>query len=297
MGMDFKRIFEKNSAAAMMRNLLLPIVCCLVAWNLQAQDIVCSDTDKRLLDKKLEEVKGINQPSYGDSLVAIGKAFLRTPYVAKTLEVGDKEALVINLRGVDCTTYVENVMALGVMLSLGKSGPESFANTLEAIRYRDGKLAGYPSRLHYFSEWIANNDRKGLVKEITEELGGIPITKNINFMSAHRELYPFLSDEDNYLQIKASERYLNNRPIYVLAKDKIESAEHLLKDGDIIALATSIEGLDVTHTGFAIRLSSGRIHLLHASSSGGEVEVSELPLADYLKNIRHNTGIMVARPL
>lgn len=273
------------------------LFCLLMACGIQAQDIVCSDKDKGLLEKKLEEVRGINQPSYGDSLVTIGKTFLRTPYVAKTLEIGDKEDLVINLRGLDCTTYVENVLALGVMLSLDNNGLEPFAKALQAIRYRDGKLDGYPSRLHYFSEWIANNHRKGLIREITKDMGGIPITKDINFMSAHRELYPFLSDEDNYLQIKASERYLNDRPIYVLAKDKIESKEHLLQSGDIIALATSIEGLDVTHTGFAIRLSSGRIHLLHASSSSGEVEVSELPLADYLKNIRHNTGIMVARPL
>jgi hypothetical protein len=280
-----------------MRKTLPLLIVFLSVFFIQAQEITCSPVDKVLLDKKLEEVRGIAASSYGDSLIAIGKSFLGTPYVAKTLEVGKKESLVINLQGLDCTTYVENVMALGYVLSLEDPRLAAFAQALEAIRYKDGRLNGYPSRLHYFSEWIANNDRKGLLKDVTEELGGNPITKDINFMSSHRDLYPFLADEDNYLQIKASERYLNNRPIYVLAKDKIEAKEHLIQSGDIIALATSIEGLDVTHTGFAIRLPSGRIHLLHASSSNEEVEISELPLADYLKDIRHNTGIMVARPL
>ena len=262
-----------------------------------AQTIVCSPIDRTTLEEKIVEMQGLVQPSYGDTLVTIGKSFLGTPYVAKTLEVGETESLVINLQGLDCTTYVENVLAFGTMLRKGEKDLNTFAKTLESIRYKDGKLKGYPSRLHYFSEWIANNNSKGLIKDITADLGGNAMTKDINFMSTHRELYPFLSDEDNYLQIKASERYLNGRPIYVLAKDKIEAKEHMIQSGDIIALATSIDGLDVTHTGFAIRKESGRIHLLHASSSNEEVEISELPLADYLNGIRHNTGIMVARPL
>jgi hypothetical protein len=262
-----------------------------------AQTIVCSPIDRTTLEEKIVEMQGLAQPSYGDTLVTIGKSFLGTPYVAKTLEVGETESLVINLQGLDCTTYVENVLAFGSMLRRGEKDLNTFAKTLESIRYKDGKLKGYPSRLHYFSEWIADNNSKGLIKDITADLGGNAMTKDINFMSTHRELYPFLSDEDNYLQIKASERYLNDRPIYVLPKDKIEAKEHLIQSGDIIALATSIDGLDVTHTGFAICKENGRIHLLHASSSNEEVEISELPLADYLKGIKHNTGIMIARPL
>ena len=272
------------------------LVLILAGHLLFAQTIVCSPIDKNTLEEKIVEMQSVVQPTYGDTLVTIGKSFLGIPYVAKTLEVGETESLVINLQGLDCTTYVENVLAFGSMLRKGEKELDDFARTLEKIRYKDGKLRGYPSRLHYFSEWIANNQEKGLVKDITGELGGKALTKDINFMSTHRDLYPFLSDEDNYLQIKASERYLNDRPLYVLAKDKIEASEHLLRSGDIIALATSINGLDVTHTGFAIRMDNGRIHLLHASSANEEVEISELPLADYLKNIRHNTGIMVARP-
>jgi len=278
-----------------MRYLLFILL--ILSQALAAQTMVCSPADRSLVEEKIVEIQGIQQPTFGDTLVTIGKTFLGTPYVAKTLEVGDKESLVINLHGLDCTTYVENVLAFGCLLSSGKNSLDAFAGMLEAIRYRDGELNGYPSRLHYFSEWIANNDKKGLVKDITADLGGHPITKDINFMSTHRDLYPFLANEDNFLQIKASERYLNTRPIHVLAQDKVAASESLMQSGDIIALATSIEGLDVTHTGFAIRMPDGRIHLLHASSANGKVEISALPLADYLKKIRNNTGIMVARPL
>ncbi|CAN0602836.1 unnamed protein product, partial [Ectocarpus sp. 12 AP-2014] len=152
-------------------------------------------------------------------------------------------------------------------------------------------------RLHYFSEWIANNAEKGLLKDITGEIGGAAITKDINFMSTHRDLYPFLADDVNFSKIKASENYLNNQAICVLVQGDIAANEHLIQTGDIIALATSINGLDVTHTGIATREKDGRIHLLHASTGSMEVEVSKKPLADYLKGIKSNTGIMVARPL
>jgi len=204
--------------------------------------------------------------------------------------------LVINLQGMDCTTYVENVLAFSILLHEDKMNFDSFVNTLENIRYKDGELDGYASRLHYFSEWLANNEKKGLLEDITAETGGIEMKKEINFMTTHRDLYPFLADEENFNKIKASETSLNHQPICVLPQDQIEANENLIKNWDIIALTTAIPGLDITHTGIAIREKDGRIHLLHASSSG-MVEISELPLADYLKKIKKNTGIMVARPL
>ena len=134
-----------------------------------------------------------------------------------------------------------------------------------------------------------------MLQDVTNEIGGTAVSKKINFMSTHRELYPFLKDEENFEKIKASEDYLNGQEICVLAQDQIEANEHLIKSGDIIALTTSINGLDVTHTGIATREKDGRIHLLHASTGSNKVEVSEQALADYLKKIKNNTGIMASR--
>ncbi len=281
-----------------MKYILLLLVGLLCTPISSAQEVVCSMKDKQAFEDKTIEIDGLLEDDFGTTMVSVGKTFLGTPYVAKTLEVGETESLVINLHGLDCTTYVENVLVFSTLLKNGKADFNSFTQTLEHIRYKDGKLDGYPSRLHYFSEWIANNEAKGLLRDITAEIGGTQIKKEINFMSTHRELYPFLKEDDeNYQRIQASENYLNNQILCVLPQEHIEANEHLIQTGDIIALTTSIDGLDVTHTGIATREADGRIHLLHASTGSMQVEVSKLPLADYLKGIKKNTGIMVARPL
>lgn len=274
----------------------LLILICSIANSIIAQQITCSPADKKAFENKSIEISGLLETDFGKTMVSIGKTFVGVPYVAKTLEIGQTETLVVNLQGLDCTTFVENVLALGLMLKNGQSDFDTFAENLETIRYKTGELNGYASRLHYFSEWIANNVEKGLLKDVTAEIGGVKITKDINFMSTHRDLYPFLKDDGNYKKIQASENYLNSRSICMLPQDEIEANEHLIQTGDVIALATAIDGLDVTHTGIATREKDGRIHLLHASTGAMQVEVSELPLADYLKKIKKNTGIMVARP-
>tara|TARA_R110002012_G_scaffold263456_2_gene446455 strand:- start:111293 stop:112141 length:849 start_codon:yes stop_codon:yes gene_type:complete len=278
-----------------MKKIGLFLIACLCTSNSFSQHIVCSAQDNATFTNKIKEFVKLPKQPMGNTVVAIGKSFLGTPYVAKTLEIGKTEALVINFRGLDCTTFIENVLAFAVMIKKEQSNFDDFTKNLETIRYKNGTLNGYPSRLHYFSEWIANNQLKGLLEDVTAEIGGTPIIKEINFMSSHRELYPFLKDNDaNLQQIKASENYLNSQEICILPQDQIAANEYLIQSGDIIALTTSIKGLDITHTGIATREKDGRIHLLHASTSGA-VEVSKLPLVDYLKGIKSNTGIMVAR--
>ncbi len=280
-----------------MKTAYLLLFLFLTAQVLCAQQITCSPADKEAFENKTIEIDGLLESDFGKTMVSIGKTFKGIPYVAKTLEIGETETLVINLQGLDCTTYVENVMAFSTLLRDGKVDFESFTEILKTIRYKDGKLDGYGSRLHYFTEWIRNNQQKGLLKDITSEVGGIEIKKDINFMGTHRDLYPFLKDDSNFEKILKTEKELAKESFCYLPQDQIEANENLIQTGDIIALATSINGLDVTHTGIATREKDGRIHLLHASTGSNEVEVSELPLADYLKKIKKNIGILVARPL
>ncbi len=280
-----------------MKYFLLLFVSLVFLKSIIAQQVTCSPADKQSFENKTIEIDGLLEKDFGKTIVAIGKTFLDTPYVAKTLEIGETETLVINLHGLDCTTYVENVLAFSSLLRDGKADFDSFTEQLKTIRYKDGKLEGYGSRLHYFSEWISNNEEKGFVKDITSEIGGIEINKEINFMGTHRDLYPFLKDDVNFEKILATEKELAKETLCYLPQDLIETNENLIQTGDIIALVTSISGLDVTHTGIATREKDGRIHLLHASTGSMEVEVSSLPLADYLEGIKNNIGILVARPL
>lgn len=280
-----------------MRTRFLYFLLLFVTATIFGQQITCSPADKQAFEDKIIQIKGLLENDFGTTLVAVGKTFKGIPYVAKTLEIGKTETLVVNLKELDCTTFVENVLAFSLLLREGKMDFDSFTSALEKIRYDDGKLNGYGSRLHYFSEWIANNEEKGILKEITAEIGGIEIKKEINFMGTHRGLYPFLEDDENFKKIIATEKALKERTFCYLPQNQIEANEHLIQTGDIIALATSIDGLDVTHTGIATREKDGRIHLLHASTGSMEVEVTKLPLADYLKKVKKNTGIMVARPI
>src|SRR5690606_2309854 len=250
-----------------------------------------------LFGAKMAELHRISGRDLGDSLIEIGKSFQGLPYVEKTLEVGQRETLVVNLRGLDCTTFVENVLAFGLLLREGKSDFDRFAHQLLRVRYRDGKLQGYPSRLHYFSDWIRNNAQKGLVVDITPELGGIAVQKPLDFMGTHRELYPFLASDENYAALLAVEADLAGQPLCYLPTDKIREKQGMIRSGDIIALATAVKGLDVTHTGLAIEMEDGRLHLLHASSANGKVEITQEPLVDYLGKVKGNIGILVARPL
>ncbi|WP_297760780.1 N-acetylmuramoyl-L-alanine amidase-like domain-containing protein [uncultured Muriicola sp.] len=279
-----------------MRSIPLCFFIFLASVTTWAQAITCSPENKEAVIQKILEVKGIDNELFGEELVAIGKTFIGVPYVAKTLEVGEEESLVITLEGLDCTTYVENVLAFGLVNEKTEPNFDSFVKTLEKIRYRDGQLNGYGSRLHYFTEWISDNEKKGLVQNITASLGGAEIDKKLNFMSVHRDLYPHLKDDKSFQHIQETEKKLQQQSLCILSQEMLAMNEDQIHSGDIIALATSIEGLDVTHTGFAIRADDGRIHLLHASSSGA-VEISALPLVDYLKKIKKNTGVIVARPL
>jgi hypothetical protein len=261
-----------------------------------AKQITCSPKDRQAFENKTIEIGGLLERDFGKTIVAVGKTFIGTPYVAQTLEVGETESLVVDLGGLDCTTFIENVLAFSLMLKNEQVDFLNFTETLESMRYKHGILDGYSSRLHYFTDWIRSNQKRGLLENITAEIGGAAIAKDINFMGTHRDLYPFLKDDANYKKILATEEELAQETFCYLPQDKIKANEHLIQNGDIIALATSINGLDVTHTGIATREKDGRIHLLHASTGAMEVEVTKKPLIDYLKDVKKNIGILVARP-
>lgn len=269
----------------------------LIGVNILNAQLVYNKKDSLLVLDKLERLKNIDKHTSGEAIVAVGQWYLGTPYVEKTLEVAATEPLVINQSGLDCTTFVENALALSLLAQKKEISWNNFIKNLETIRYRNGVRSGYPSRLHYFSEWIKDNEKKGLVKDITADLGGVPLTKPINFMGTHRQLYPHLKDNDaNYQQLLAIEQKLAKEDLCYIPQSEIKAAEKFIKTGDIVALATNIKGLDVTHTGILVKKPNGRVYLLHASSSQKKVVLSKEPLVDYLKKIKSNIGIIIARP-
>lgn len=256
------------------------------------------DAHRRILEEKFSLARGrkLAARPLGEVVATVGASFLGAPYKAHTLETPGAERLVVNLREFDCVTFVESVLAIARCIKLGDMTWEAFTAQLTVIRYRNGVLSGYASRLHYFSDWIADNERKHIVRNVARALGGVKLCKTINYMTTHRSAYPRLADDIEYAAIQRIEDELNDRTQYYLPTAKVRGVADRILDGDIIGITTTLEGLDVAHTGFAYR-SDGALRFLHAPLSAGTIQISTQPLVAYLSHERSRTGIMIARPV
>jgi len=250
---------------------------------------------KNLINKAQQD--SLQNESIGKIIVEIGKQFIGSDYIAHSLEVGDNEDIVVNLRKFDCTTFLDNSLVLARLIKSNDTSFTDYTKELTKERYRNGKLNQYPSRLHYFTDWIYDAEKRGLIKNISKEIGGKLYCKKIFFMSKNYKLYKQLSNEKFLEEIKQTEKEINKRKYYYVSKEMISKVEDKIKTGDLIAITTSVEGLDIAHVGIAIRMEDGRIHYLHAPNIGQKVKISEKPLSDYLMGNNAQTGIMVARAL
>lgn len=261
-----------------------------------ANSLLFKPEDKQLVEKKLQQFANKASVPINELIVEIGESFLDTPYVSATLENGLDERMVINLRELDCTTFVENVLALSRIVKSGKKDFDSFVYELQKIRYRDGVRKGYPSRLHYFCEWISNNQQKHIVDGSINKNGRM-IEKTINYMSTHPADYPVLKEHPNLVPLIAvQEKELGKHEFWFFPKPDFANLYKNLKHGDIIALTSTIDGVDVNHVGIVIQ-KENEFYLLHAPLSGKKVLISDGPITDFLKPASKNSGIMIARPV
>jgi hypothetical protein len=283
---------------AVMLALLTGLACKPVAQEtgMDLSQVTFQKDDKVILEEVLEYFASEKAASTADLMVMVASYFKETPYVAFTLE-SEKEQLIINLREVDCTTFAENCLAISRTIRSENPSFEQFAAELQHIRYRDGIVDGYPSRLHYFCDWIHNKQQNKLIADVSGEITLTPLNKQINFMSTHPDAYVRLKDNDSLVAILAEqEQEISAREMYFIPTSRIAELEDQLRDGDIVGISTGIDGLAISHVGILVR-KSGRIHLIHASSQAEKVIVSEGTLEDYLLNSKSATGIMLARPL
>jgi len=267
----------------------------LTAELLAGPKVVVSEKDQAIFLEKLNRFATHRNLPTGALLLEIGLDFKGTPYVDKTLDHNSSEQLVVNLREFDCTTFVENCLAIALTI---KNANPSFANycaQLERIRYRHGVVNGYESRLHYFSEWIIDNQKKGIVEDVTAKIGGVSHPMNINFMGSHPNSYAQLSANPSLINpIKEAEKRLSSAKFFFIPKEQLTSHLSEILDGDIIALTTRISGLDVSHLGIAYK-QNGSVWFLNASSLLGSVSITPKPLIGYLNDSKNCSGIFVVR--
>ncbi|MCU0414636.1 MAG: DUF1460 domain-containing protein [Ignavibacteriaceae bacterium] len=253
---------------------------------------ICNSKFQLAVDKNLAELP------MGDIIVEIGKSFIGTDYLSHGLEKDGNEQLVINLSGMDCTTFLENSLVFARCIKKSKSSFKDYQKELQFIRYRNGVIDEYPSRLHYFSDWIYDNVKKGIVDDVTEEIGGEKIKFNLNFMSTHPESYKHLNENPDFIPtIKKQEKEISCRDYYFIPKENLSSKEDQIKNGDLVAITTTVEGLDIGHIGIAVKMDDGKIHLLHAPTENTKVQITEQPLSDYLSKYKRHSGVIVLRVL
>ena len=250
----------------MKRLLILVVLLCSVCtfW--------ASEQDGLKVEQWLKEAQNLPQDSC--RTLHFAKKMLGIPYVAGTLDGNEEEQLVVRIDALDCTTFVETVLAFCIADKRGERDFEGFKKALTDVRYRDGILNGYTSRLHYFSDWIRNNEQMGFVKECTSETAcSQPKELWLDFMTTHVDSYlPMKKNPELVKEMAAHEKNWQGTVVSYIPKENLNlsSDELKIKDGDVLAMVTNIKGLDIVHVGFAF-WKEGKLHLLHASSSAKKV--------------------------
>ena len=246
---------------------------------------------KIIIDARRSNLKDI---SLGQIIQEVASKLLGAKYQAGLLDRFPDERLVISLQKFDCLLLVETVLAIAKNIALQDNNYDNFTHRVQQHRYNNGEINGYCSRLHYFSDWIRDNQVRGNVENITSQLGGISLRKKLNFMTSHRRRYPqLIKNEANYQCIAAMETSLEELDFNYIPTNKIRNVYSELQPGDIIGIATSIPGLDVTHTGLVYRHSNSNLGLIHASPAGKVVIAADLQ--SYVRKVNKAIGIVVVR--
>jgi hypothetical protein len=241
----------------------------------------------------------------GERTAIVGRAMVGTRYKSYTLEIDDHiEAPSVNFNGVDCWTFFEISLGFARMLDepANEWTPASLLHYVEVDRYRGGQCTGgYLSRLHYLEDWLADNDRRGLVEDLTRDLGGFRVPHAAQEMTYGWRHYRYLKANPSLLEpLGEMEARVSARPLYQIPKSRVARIESKLQSGDIVGIISRDRpGLySTSHVGLAYRTNDGVLHFMHASSPSnyGEVVV-DARLSSYLARYRSDTGILVARPL
>ena len=241
----------------------------------------------------------------GERTATVGKALVGTPYKSFTLEIDDHiEAASANLNGLDCWTFFESALAFARMLDEPRENwtPQTMLKYIERDRYRDGCCTcAYLSRLHYLEDWLADNNRRGLVSDLTGSLGGVKYPHGAREMTVAWRHYRYLAADPSLLPaLERMEAHVAATTLRGIPKNRVAAIEPFLHNGDIIGIISRDgPGLFATsHVGLAVRDSSGTLRFMHASSphNYGHVVV-DTRLSAYLAHFSTDVAILVARPL
>jgi hypothetical protein len=272
----------------------------LFSSEFSAQTFLYPPKDSVYLKEFFDVAKKENwkEKSKSEIFTLFAKSVIGFDYYAKTLDSLDENKLVTTLSGYDCYTLLENGLALAMTVKDENPTQNKFFENIKTIRYRNGILEDFSSRLHYFSDWMWDLSQRGIINDITKEIGGIKYEKSIYLMSKNPKLYKQLEIDSILIKkIMFFEKIISEREKFYIPEDSLFTYESKINSGDIIGITSVYNGLDITHVGLAIRQEDGRIYFLHAPKVGEKVQISKNTLPEYIKLHKTQTGVMVARIL
>jgi hypothetical protein len=237
----------------------------------------------------------------GERVNKFALALRGTPYVNYTLELHDTiEAPSVNMNGMDCWTLFEIALCMARLVAVHPPpySPQEMLRLVEMDRYRNGRCTGrFDSRLHHLEDWIHDNERRGLVKDITPSLGGKKLYRRMAYMGKKPHLYRQLRADPSLVPAFIRlENELSRRGVTYVPRSQVPRIESKLRNGDIICIVTNWHETYTSHVGLASRDSDGVLRFLHASKNHREVVLDDR-LSDYLNKFSTHAGIYVARPL
>jgi hypothetical protein len=212
----------------------------------------------------------------GKRIDLLSAQFLNLEYQDSTL-IGDMntpEVFVIDLRGVDCFTYIDYVEAMRRSACFSE-----FKENLKKVRYQLGKV-DFIKRNHFFTDWREFNP--GHIEDVTKQIGNgktKSIVKRLNKKEGGAYFLPGISPR---------EQEVHYIPCDAIDDDLLGK----LRTGDYVGIYTERKGLDVSHTGIIIK-KRDEIYLRHASSIKTLRKVVDQDLRKYISK---KPGLVVLRP-
>ena len=279
---------------------IILLVAMVAPMNMRAQSVAQGNMSEASAEKyaKIAEVlKQNTHKSVPELMIITAKEMLGTAYVAGTLEQVP-EKLMVSLVETDCILFVESCLAVALNAKKGIYHPDSLCATVQSFRYRNGKVDGYASRIHYTSEWIRQGEGRGIFREITDVLSADNLSgQRFSYMSEHSDAYKQLKGNPaEVARIAKMENDLNQFTDYfVIPKEDVSKMEHLLKDGDILGFNSTVKGLDIAHVALVYHKENGEVGFIHASQVDGKVVIDEKSIHNYVNNRKNNNGIRIVR--
>ena len=289
-----------------MKKIFLFLITCTFVLQMKAQSTIpqyIPEDSIRVMNLLQSAEKDVAKDSTaGQTMLRIGRAIekMNIPYVAHTLEPNDQERLIINLRELDCTTFVESAMALTLCVRSGRTTFDDYCRILQKIRYWQGRAPQYIRRLHYFTSWIEDNTTMDLVRELQTPNPPFTAVQTVqaHYMTQHVDKYRMLTvNPQDVPMIREMEKRIEGKKYRYIPKQQLYNNRQLrntIHDGDIIVIITNIKGLDTQHIGIAVWHADG-LHLLNASSIHHRVIEEPMTLRQYLYKHPTMPGIRVVR--